>query len=155
MPTTSTNYNRIGTGIVQALLRETRAVGLAFAGIGVGTGVGLSATTMLWAADVDIVQWGSASVICLAAGVFLGFTLVVAYGIRLKTSHEHLSSLGRNIEAWFACADAIRGAINVEHPSLGNAAKRKVADIFPATLETDAEKQTTALLERFMLPRNR
>jgi hypothetical protein len=55
---------------------------------------------------------------------------------------------------WFACADAIREAINVEHPSLGKAAKRKVADNFPATLEADAEKLTTALLERFMLPRN-
>jgi hypothetical protein len=34
------------------------------------------------------------------------------------------------------------------------AAKRKVADIFSAKLEPDAERQATALLQRFKLPRN-
>ncbi|GJH13683.1 hypothetical protein CBA19CS11_32615 [Caballeronia novacaledonica] len=131
------------------MLRETRAVGFAFAGLGVGTGVGLWAAAMLWAADIDIVQWGTAFVTCMAAGMFLGFTLVVGYGIRLKTTHGRLISLGKDVEAWFACADAI----NVEPTSFGKAAKRTVADMYSPALENDAEKQTTALLERFMLPR--
>jgi hypothetical protein len=108
---------------------------------------------MLWAADVDIVQWGSACVICLAAGVFLGFTLVVGFGIRLKTTHDRLSSLGKDIESWFACADSISEATDVEAPAFGTAAKRTVYDIYPAALKNTAEKQATALLERFMLPR--
>lgn len=153
MPTPSTNYNEFGTSIVQALLRETRAIGLAFAGLGVGTGVGLSATTMLLAADVDIVQWGSVSMTCLGAGMFLGLTLVVGYGIRLKITHDRLSSLGKDIEAWSARADAITEAIDVAPPSFGKATKRTHADYYPAALQDDAEKQTTALLERFMLPR--
>ena len=153
MPTPSTNYNQFGTSIVQALLRETRAIGLAFAGLGVGTGVGLSATTMLLAADVDIVQWGSASVTCLGAGIFLGFALVVGYGIRLKTTRDRLSSLEKDIEVWSARADAISEATDVEPPSFGKAEKPTHADFYPAALQDAAEKQTTALLERFMLPR--
>jgi hypothetical protein len=108
---------------------------------------------MLWAADADLVQWGSASVTCLAAGMFLGLTLVVGYGIRLKTTHDRLSLLGKDIEAWFACADSISEAIDVEAPAFGTAAKRTVSDIYPTALENTAEKQATALLERFMLPR--
>ncbi|WP_061173721.1 hypothetical protein [Caballeronia pedi] len=135
------------------MLRETRAVGFAFAGLGVGTGVGLLAAAMLWAADIDIVQWGTASVTCMAAGMFLGFTLVVGYGIRLRTTHGRLISLGKDIEAWFTCAGAIGEATNVEPPSFGKAAKRTHSDTYPAELEHDAEKQATALLVRFMLPR--
>lgn len=153
MPKPATHNNTFGARIVQELLRETRAVGFAFAGLGVGTGVGLWAAAMLWAADIDIVQWDTASVTCVAAGMFLGFTLVVGYGIRLKTTHGRLISLEKDIEAWFACADAISDATNVEPPSFGKAAKRTVADMYSPALENDAEKQTTALLERFMLPR--
>lgn len=153
MPRPATHNKSFGATIVQELLRETRAVGFAFAGFGVGTGVGLWAAAMLWAADIDIVQWGTAFVTCMAAGMFLGFTLVVGYGIRLKTTHGRLISLGKDVEAWFACADAISDATNVEPTSFGKAAKRTVADMYSPALENDAEKQTTALLERFMLPR--
>ncbi|SPB18177.1 hypothetical protein NOV72_05376 [Caballeronia novacaledonica] len=153
MPRPAINNSQFGARIVQELLRETRVVGLAFAGLGVGTGVGLSATTKLWAADADIVQWGTASVTCLAAGMFLGFTLVVGYGIRLKTTHDRLCSLGRDIEAWFTRAHSISEPADVESPVFGTAARRAHADTYPGTLENDVEKQATALLERFMLPR--
>jgi hypothetical protein len=126
---------------------------LAFAGLGIGTGVGLSAAIMLCAADVDIVQWDSASFRCLAAGIFLGFALVVGYGIRLKKTLDCLSQLANDIEIWSAHAETIRETTNVEIKSFGSAAKRTPADIYSTALQDIAERQTTALLERFMLPR--
>ncbi|WP_143756949.1 hypothetical protein [Caballeronia glebae] len=128
-------------------------MGLAFAGLGIGTGVGYSAAIMLLAGEMDTVRAGTASFWCLAAGMFLGFTLVVGYGIRLKTIVDRLSPLVNFIEGWCAHRDAINEATSVETVSLGRADSRTPADAFPAALQHVAEKQTSALLERFMLPR--
>jgi hypothetical protein len=151
--TPAIDNHSFGARIVRELLRETRAVGLAFAGLGIGTGVGLSAAAMLWVAGVDLVRWSQVSLACLAAGMFLGFTLVVGYGIRLKTTHDRLSSLGNDIETWCAHAEAIGVVTSVDTISFGKAARRTHADVYPAALQDDAERQTSALLERFMLPR--
>jgi hypothetical protein len=79
--------------------------------------------------------------------------LVVGYGIRLKTILDRLSPLVNDIEGWCARRDAINEATSVETVSFGRAARRTPADAFPAALQHVAEEQTSALLERFMLPR--
>ncbi|WP_061151739.1 hypothetical protein [Caballeronia arvi] len=153
VPGPATNKNQFGAKLVQELLRETRGVGVAFAGLGIGTGVGLSAAIMIWAADVDIIRGGSVSFWCLAAGMFFGFTLVVGYGIRLKTILDRLSPLVNDIETWCSRIDAISEATSVETVSFGRAARRTHLNLYPAALKDEAEKQTTVLLERLMLPR--
>ncbi|SAK53856.1 hypothetical protein AWB79_02067 [Caballeronia hypogeia] len=79
----------------------------------------------------------------------MGFTLVVGFGIRLKAALDRLSSLEEGIMARFVGTEASSAA----PPSFGKAIKHARVVRYPTPLRESAEKETAALLERFMLPR--
>ena len=136
------------TANVQALLGETRAVGVALAGVAFGCGIGLLASALLWTAGTDTVKWGSFGFACLTGAMFTGFTLVVSFSIRLKAALDRLSSLEEGIMACFATAEAPHHA----PISFGKAVKHARVVRYPTPRESAAQ-ETAALLERFMLPR--
>lgn len=103
------------TANIQALLGETRAVGVAF-----GSGIGVLASALLWTVGTDSVGWGSFAFTCLAGAMFAGLALVATFSIRLKASLDRLSSLEENIMACFASTDAS----NYAPLSFGKAVKR-------------------------------
>ena len=145
-PSSNTDYR---TATSQALLGETRAVGVALAGVAFGCGVGFVASVLLWAAGADSIQWGSAGFTCLAGAVFTGFTLVVGFSIRLKAALDRLSSLEEGIISSFVGT----AASNTAPPVFGKAVKHARIVRYPTPNHESAEKETAALLERFMLPR--
>jgi hypothetical protein len=137
------------TTTAQALLHETRATGIALAGLAFGSGIGLLAAALLCASGIELAQWGSVGSTCLAIGMFAGFTLVVGFGIRLKTALDRLNSLEASLMASLGNFEFVPAV----PPSFGRAVKHARCVRYPTTLREGAQKETAALLERFMLPR--
>ncbi|BBQ00396.1 hypothetical protein BSFA1_55240 [Burkholderia sp. SFA1] len=137
------------TANIQALLGETRAVGVALAGVAFGSGIGVLASALLWTVGTDSVGWGSFGFTCLAGAMFAGLALVATFSIRLKASLDRRSSLEENIMACFASTDAS----NYAPLTFGKAVKRARVVGHPTALRENAAQETAALLERLMLPR--
>ena len=145
-PSSNNDYR---TTNAQALLVETRAVGVALAGLAFGCGIGIVASALLCAAGADSIQCDSVGFTCLAGSLFTGFTLAVGFSVRLKAALDRLSSLEEGIMARLVSITASNSA----PPAFGKAVTHARVARYPTPQHERAEKETAALLERFMLPR--